>query len=254
MVRFRIGRLRVRLALPDHRSGNRGPPHRIRPRGTDAVDDGGDASGDSPHARADARRLPGRNGGHATTPADYLARALFEERDLQVFKTLSFLSDNAKDLRRRLIEKWREYLKQNALPENAALGLWWELAALPADGFEEKAAGVIAKWKGLPDGVAGGQSNPRVKASFAGDAPKIKPDIARIYGKLLADAHDEWLKAGGNEEAFGKLPEGCCWPCSIRGAVDYRYSGVKFSLRKAFAWELSECSKHLTLVVPDNFT
>ena len=34
----------------------------------------------------------------------------------------------------------------------AALGLWWELAALPADGFEEKAAGVLAKWKALPDG------------------------------------------------------------------------------------------------------
>ena len=94
-------------------------------------------------------------------PADYLARALFEERDLQVFKALSFLSDNAKDLRRRLIERWREYLKQNARPEHAALGLWWELAALPADGFEEKAAGVSAKWKALPDGTSGGQCNPR---------------------------------------------------------------------------------------------
>ncbi|MCE9527400.1 MAG: DUF1549 domain-containing protein, partial [Planctomycetales bacterium] len=81
-------------------------------------------------------------------PADYLTRALFEENELQVFKALSFLSDNAKDLRRRLIEKWREYLKQNARPENAALGLWWELAALPTDGFEEKAVGVLAKWKG----------------------------------------------------------------------------------------------------------
>ena len=108
-------------------------------------------------------------------PADYLARALFEERDLQVFKALSFLSDNAKDLRRRLIEKWREYLKQNARPENAALGLWWKLAALPTEGFEEKAAGVFAKWKGLPDGVAGGQCNPRVKAAFAADAPKSSP-------------------------------------------------------------------------------
>ncbi len=140
-------------------------------------------------------------------PADYLARALFEERDLQVFKALSFLSDNAKDLRRRLIEKWREYLKQNARPENASLGLWSELAALPVEGFEEKAAGVFVKWKALPDGTAGGQCNPRLKAAFAADAPKIKPDVARIYGKLLADAHEEWLKAGGNEESFGKLPE-----------------------------------------------
>ena len=140
-------------------------------------------------------------------PADYLARALFEERDLQVFKALSFLSDNAKDLRRRLIEKWREYIKQNAKPEHSALGLWAELSALPADGFEAKVADIIAKWKALPDGIAGGQCNPRVKAAFNADAPKIKPDIARIYGKLLADAHDKWLKAGGNEEAFGKLPE-----------------------------------------------
>jgi cytochrome c553 len=140
-------------------------------------------------------------------PADYLARALFEERDLQVLKALSFLSDNAKDLRRRLIEKWREYIKQNARPEHSALGLWAELAALPADGFEAKAAEIIAKWKKLPDGIAGGQCNSRVKAAFNADAPKIKPDIARIYGKLLADAHEEWSKAGGNDEAFGKLPE-----------------------------------------------
>ncbi|MFN0019913.1 MAG: PSD1 and planctomycete cytochrome C domain-containing protein [Pirellulaceae bacterium] len=140
-------------------------------------------------------------------PADYLTRALFEENELQVFKALSFLSDNAKDLRRKLIERWRDYLKQNARPENASLGLWWELAALPAEGFEEKAAAVLTKWKGLPDGMAGGQCNPRVKAAFAADALKIKPDVARIYGKLLADAHEEWLKAGGNEEAFGKLPE-----------------------------------------------
>ena len=140
-------------------------------------------------------------------PADYLTRALFEENELQVFKALAFLSDNAKDLRRKLIDRWRDYLKQHAKPENAALGLWWELAALPAEGFEEKAAAVVAKWQGMPDGSGAGQCNPRVKRAFAADALKIKPDVARIYGKVLAEAHDEWLKAGGNDEALGKLPE-----------------------------------------------
>src|SRR6185436_14840431 len=138
-------------------------------------------------------------------PADYLARALLEERDLS--RAVSFFSDNARDLRRRLIEKWREYIKQNAKPEHAALGLWADLAALPTSDFEKLAAEVIEKRKALPDGCAAGQTNPRVKAAFAADAPKIKPDVAKIYGKLLSDAHEEWLKAGGNEEAFGKLPE-----------------------------------------------
>jgi hypothetical protein len=138
-------------------------------------------------------------------PADYLARALLDERDLS--RSFSFFSDNSKDLRRRLIEKWREYIKQNAKPEHAALGLWADLAALPTAEFEAKAKEVIEKRKALPAGTAAGQCNPRVKAAFAAELPKTKPDVARIYGKLLSDAHEEWLKAGGNEEALAKLPE-----------------------------------------------
>ncbi len=135
---------------------------------------------------------------------DYLARSLFDESDLQVFKALAFLSDNAKDLRRKLIERWRNYFKQHASAEDATLGPWTELAKLPSEGFPDKAAEIVARWKALPDGTAAGQCNPLVKNAL-GEPLQQKPDIARLYGKLLTEAYEAWLAAGGNDEAFGKL-------------------------------------------------
>lgn len=137
--------------------------------------------------------------------ADYLARVAVGESQSLLSK-LPYLSLDPKDLRPRLIERWKRYLDEHAKPEHAALGLWMELLKLPADGFAEKARPVLAKWQALPAGTVAGQCNPVVQQAFAADAPATRLDVPRIYGRLLTDAYALWQTAGGNADALGKLP------------------------------------------------
>jgi hypothetical protein len=136
--------------------------------------------------------------------ADYLARVAAGTQN--ALAKLPFLSLDPKDLRPRMIQRWQQYLDDHAKPDHATLGLWSELVKLPDESFAERAAPILAKWRALPEGIGGGQINPRIKAAFAAESPAARVDVARLYGQLLTAAYEEWKAAGANEEALGKLP------------------------------------------------
>jgi hypothetical protein len=138
--------------------------------------------------------------------ADYLASVAAGEKDALLVKP-SFLSLDPKDLRPRMIERWRRYLDEHAKPDHAALGLWHDLLSVPTEDFAEQAAPVLARWQARPEGTAAGQVNALVKAAFAADVPASRMDVPRIYGKLLTDAYEKWKEAGANDEALAKLPD-----------------------------------------------
>jgi mono/diheme cytochrome c family protein len=130
--------------------------------------------------------------------ADYLARVAAGDTNTLLAK-LPFMSLDPKDLRPRLLERWRRYLDEHAKPDHPALGLWHDLLKVPNDGFAEKSAAVIAGWESRP-------CNSLVQTAFTADTPMTRMDVPRIYGKLLTEAYEKWREAGGDSEALGKLP------------------------------------------------
>ena len=137
--------------------------------------------------------------------ADYLARAAAGTQNTLLAK-LPFLSLDPKDLRPRMIQRWQKALDQHAKADHPVLGPWSELVKLSNENFAERAAPVLARWQDAAAGCQPGQLNPLVKAALAADVPATRLDVARIYGKLLTDAYEEWRKAGANAEALDKLP------------------------------------------------
>lgn len=142
---------------------------------------------------------------------DYLARQLADKPTVALEK-LSFLIGKPDDLRPKMVERWRDYLKKEAKPNHPVLGAWAELTSLeakdePGKRFEELAAPVLERLKSLPEGVAEGQINPLVKKAFAETPPTQRVEVARVYGQLLKQVYEAWKAAGGNAEAEAKLDE-----------------------------------------------
>ncbi|HZL88406.1 MAG TPA: PSD1 and planctomycete cytochrome C domain-containing protein [Pirellulaceae bacterium] len=137
---------------------------------------------------------------------DYMALSLLRrERGSFFGRAIEFLKVPVGDVRRRLVERWRDYLTRESKPEHAVLGLWAELSPVEGDGFAEKAKDAIARFSARPDGTQPQQANPHVKAAFAAEMPTNRFEVARIYGKVFSEAYVQWRNAGANAEAPGKL-------------------------------------------------
>jgi cytochrome c553 len=156
---------------------------------------------------------------------DYLARQLADRPNV-VLEKLSFLVGKPDDLRPKLVERWRDYLKSKSRSADPVFGVWFELAAVDegkpeagkpeagkpeagkpmASDFVSLSRPVIDRLLARPEGLQEGQINPRVKAALAARPPLTRAEIARFYGELFQDALQAWLAAGGNSDAEGKLP------------------------------------------------
>ncbi len=134
---------------------------------------------------------------------DYLARAAeLPESSLEALPLISLKKD---ELKPRLLERWRQYLRRHSQPDHPVFGPWSLLLQLPDDNFAAQAADVVAKLTEKPEGLETGQLNPRVKAVFLAESLSAKSDVVRVYGQLLAEAMEQWKQAGGDQSAQEKL-------------------------------------------------
>jgi cytochrome c553 len=167
---------------------------------------------------------------HAT---DYLARQLADRPNV-VLEKLSFLVGKPDDLRPKLVERWRDYLKIRSRSADPVFGAWFELAAIDEKGANGKpdngkpdngkpdngkpgeatASGadfatlsrpVIDRLLARPEGLEEGQINPRVKAALTTRPPLSRAEIARFYGELFQEALLAWMAAGATADAETKI-------------------------------------------------
>ena len=136
--------------------------------------------------------------------ADYLARIAAGSADALTAK-LPFMSLDPKDLRPRLLERWRRYLEEHETPGHPVLGLWHDLLKLPSEDFAGRAAAVIGNRRLMDELAANTKLNALVVSAFVADNPATRMDVPRIYGKLFSDVYERWLAAGGDVEAFNWL-------------------------------------------------
>jgi hypothetical protein len=123
---------------------------------------------------------------HAT---DYLVAVVRKEG--QVLPQGIGISLGPGDIRPDLVNRWRTYLEETAKQPHPVFGPWNELAKLPADGFADAAAKILAGLNDAPD--AQPRTNALVKKALQDSPPQSMLDVAAIYGRLLADAHHQWL-------------------------------------------------------------
>ena len=121
---------------------------------------------------------------------EYLVAAL--RKDGQELPEGAATSLGSDDLRRGVLNRWREYLNETAKEPHPVFYAWHQLAALPAEGFAEKAVAVIAALNDAPDAMP--RTNLLVKKALTESPPKSMLDVAADYGRLLADVHNQWVK------------------------------------------------------------
>jgi hypothetical protein len=135
--------------------------------------------------------------------ADYLAR--IAGGDDSGLLARAGIATGEDEVRPKILQRWKDWLKSQVKADHAVWGLWLELTALSTDDFATKAAGVVAKWNEKPVGVEAGQLNPLLKAALAELPPADKLGIGKAFGKAFGDAYEAWKQAGANAEAENKL-------------------------------------------------
>ncbi|MBD3675836.1 MAG: DUF1553 domain-containing protein [Planctomycetaceae bacterium] len=116
-----------------------------------------------------------------------------------------FLSYRTDDIRPRVLERWRKYLKQFD-GNDPVFGPWHQLSALKPEEFEPQAAAILQKMNeeiGDRSKLAAPQTlaekaprwNPRVVDALIAKSPKSMLEVAEVYGNVFADVHKEWLES-----------------------------------------------------------
>lgn len=109
------------------------------------------------------------------------------------------------ELRLGVVRRWKAYLNEADKAAHPVLGPWQALAQLPAEGFAGKAAVVIASWNDSAD--ARPRTNALVKQALTDTLPQSMVEVASIYGRLLAAAHEQWVMLKGTDPAAVALTD-----------------------------------------------
>lgn len=125
--------------------------------------------------------------------------AVAADKDGQALPDAVPLAIGSGEVRREVVTRWRNFLAETAKQPHPVFGAWHQLAALPAEGFAEKANQIIA---GLSDATdAQPRTNALVKQALLAAPPQSMRDLATIYGRLLTDAHQQWIKLQAEKPA-----------------------------------------------------
>ncbi|HEV3005639.1 MAG TPA: DUF1549 domain-containing protein, partial [Pirellulales bacterium] len=119
---------------------------------------------------------------------DYLAQ-LVREQPSEAANEERMVSLGPGDLRRGMVDRWRDYVKQSATKHDPVFAPWHELAAIPAADFVQKSSAAIDRWA---SGEAGQPINALIKQALVDRRPATMIDVARLYGELLATVDKQW--------------------------------------------------------------
>jgi hypothetical protein len=127
------------------------------------------------------------------------------------------LSIGSDEARREIVTRWRNYLAETAGQPHPVFGAWQQLVALAPEGFPDQAKNIIAQ---LQEG-AGAQprTNALVKQALTAAPPQSMPDVAKIYGRLLVDAHQQWVKLQADKSAGAAGGPGTTAPTALPDAA-----------------------------------
>jgi cytochrome c553 len=115
-----------------------------------------------------------------------------------------FLSYRTDDYRPRMLERWRKYLAE-LTDDDAVFGPWRRLARSDPEGFADRCGELVkslveengdpATWSKMKDLAAKAPRwNPRVLDALAAKKPQSLVEVAKVYGELFSEVHQQWLR------------------------------------------------------------
>jgi uncharacterized protein DUF1553/uncharacterized protein DUF1549/cytochrome c len=131
---------------------------------------------------------------------DYLVRAATTQPD-PLETAIFFLSLAPEDLRPQIVNRWRRFLAHPARIQDPVFAPWQDFMKCPDADFAARAAEVCRRWLAHPQGLEKGRLNPLLHQALRSARPSSKGDVARIYGKLLADVYARSKKGGSMSPA-----------------------------------------------------
>jgi Protein of unknown function (DUF1549)/Protein of unknown function (DUF1553)/Planctomycete cytochrome C len=122
----------------------------------------------------------------ATTKPDPLESAIF------------FLSLTPEDLRPQIVARWRLFLDQPAMADDAVFGAWYQMIYgrdrnLPLDDI--RIAELKDHWNKLPIGTKPQQINPIIREALMKSDFKSRPDFARVHATVFSQVYEQYKNA-----------------------------------------------------------
>jgi len=121
---------------------------------------------------------------------EYVVRALSSQPE-SLLEKLPFISLGRDELKPKLVDRWRAFLKDRLRPDDSVFGPLHDLRALPAEPFAEAAAAVLDRWRAVPVGTDPGQLNPLVRQALADSELASPTDAIALYGRLLTQVYEQ---------------------------------------------------------------
>jgi len=130
-----------------------------------------------------------------------------------------------------VLHRWLTSLDGWAKSAHPIFAPWFAFAALPEEGFAEKAKELAAQF--AANGDASKPLNPLVAKIFAGEPPASLKEVSERYGKLLAGADKTSVLPEANEEALRQVLFAVDAPANVPAAEqDGLLEGVRPRLRQ----------------------
>jgi cytochrome c553 len=126
---------------------------------------------------------------------EYWVRAVGNLNDEQV-KGLNFLTVEPIHIREGQIKAWRTWLVEQAQLDHPVLGVLKALATVGDKEFTAAVMVVSRKINELEEGTQTGQINPVIKQRFIENPVVNKIQLARLYGDLLQELHQQATSMG----------------------------------------------------------
>ncbi len=103
-------------------------------------------------------------------------------------------------LRDKLIDRWEEYVQQQARPENRVWFALVKLRELPAEGYAAAALERINSWSSE-------QCHPALHQALKDQPPQNYIDVVRVYGRVLNAVRERWEREQAAAPQLTALPE-----------------------------------------------
>ncbi len=114
-------------------------------------------------------------------------------------------ADGKHELKRPIMDRWRDFLKQTAASHHPVFAPWHELAAVDQAAFAAKAMELVGRLQAGADPAK--PINALVKDALIKQPPAAMADLAKLYGTLLFDVDQQWLGANNAATPPAKLPD-----------------------------------------------
>jgi hypothetical protein len=134
---------------------------------------------------------------------EYLMQVAQRKADAGGDKIMSSMGTD--ELRRPIIERWRQTIQRSASQHHPVFAAWHELAAVGPEAFAAKATALAAHWLAVDDPAK--PINRLIKEAIIKQPPATMADLAKLYGDLLADIERQWVSAAEATPPPQSLPD-----------------------------------------------